>query len=91
MEELIHHFKVTMDHHGIAPPPGEIYLATEGPNGELGFYIVSDGSGSAYRLRVRPPSFMNYQCFPQLAHGHMLADVVSILGSINVIAGELDR
>ena len=91
MESLIHHFKVTMDHHGIAPPPGEIYLATEGPNGELGFYIVSDGSGAAYRLRVRPPSFMNYQCFPKLAHGHMVADVVAILGSINVIAGELDR
>lgn len=91
MESLIHHFKVTMDDHGIAPPPGEVYVATESPNGELGFYVVSDGSGAAYRLRVRPPSFMNYQCFPQLANGHMVADVVAILGSINVIAGELDR
>ena len=53
--------------------------------------MVSDGSGTAYRLRVRPPSLMNYQCFPQLVRGHMVADVVAILGSLNVIAGELDR
>ena len=80
-----------MDGHGIAPPVGEAYTATEAPNGELGFYVVSDGSGRAYRLRVRPPSLMNYQCFPQLVEGHMVADVVAILGSLNVIAGELDR
>jgi NADH dehydrogenase I D subunit len=91
MESLIHHFKVTMDGHGITPPVGEAYTATEAPNGELGFYVVSDGSGTAYRLRVRPPSLMNYQCFPQLVGGHMVADVVAILGSLNVIAGELDR
>ncbi len=91
MESLIHHFKVTMDEHGLTPPPGEAYVATESPNGELGFYVVSDGSGYAYRLRVRPPSFMNYQAFPQMVEGHMVADVVATLGSINVIAGELDR
>lgn len=91
MESLIHHFKVTMDGHGITPPVGEAYTATEAPNGELGFYVVSDGSGYAYRMRVRPPSLMNYQCFPQLVKGHMVADVVAILGSLNVIAGELDR
>ncbi len=91
MESLIHHFKVTMDGHGLTPPPGEAYVATEAPNGELGFYVVSDGSGYAYRLRVRPPSFMNYQAFPQLVEGHMVADAVAVLGSINVIAGELDR
>lgn len=91
MESLIHHFKVTMDGHGIAPPPGEAYDATEAPNGELGYYVVSDGSGYAYRMRVRPPSFMNYQCFPELVEGHMVADAVAVLGSINVIAGELDR
>ncbi|MDA0746338.1 MAG: NADH dehydrogenase (quinone) subunit D [bacterium] len=91
MESLIHHFKVTMDHHGIVPPPGDAYVATEAPNGELGFYVVSDGSGHAYRLRVRPPSFMNYQCFREMVDGHMVADAVAILGSMNVIAGELDR
>ncbi len=80
-----------MDDHGLTPPPGEVYTATEAPNGELGFYIVSDGSGHAYRLRVRPPSFMNYQCFPEMVDGLMVADVVAVLGSINVIAGELDR
>ena len=91
MESLIHHFKVIMDGHGVAPPPGEVYVATEAPNGELGFYIVSDGSGRAYRLRVRPPSLMNYQVFPELVRGAMVSDVVAVLGSINVIAGELDR
>ena len=91
MESLIHHFKITMDDHGLTPPPGEAYTATEAPNGELGFYIVSDGSGHAYRLRVRPPSFMNYQCFPEMVDGLMVADVVAVLGIINVIAGELDR
>ena len=91
MESLIHHFKVTMEGHGLAPPVGETYVATESPNGELGFYLVSDGRGEAYRLRVRPPSFMNYQCFSELIEGHMVADVVAVLGSINVIAGELDR
>ncbi len=91
MESLIHHFKVTMDGHGLTPPLGETYVATEAPNGELGFYIVSDGTGEAYRLRIRPPSFMNYQSFPGMIEGLMIADVVAVLGSINVIAGELDR
>jgi len=91
MESLIHHFKMTMDHHGIAPPLGDIYDATESPNGELGWYVVSDGTGRSYRTRVRPPSFMNYQAFPDMVKGHMVADAVAILGSMNVIAGELDR
>ena len=91
MESLIHHFKVTMDGHGLTPPPGEAYVATEAPNGELGFYIVSDGSGRAYRMRVRPPSLMNYQAFPEMVKGLMIADLVAVLGSLNVIAGELDR
>jgi NADH dehydrogenase I D subunit len=91
MESLIHHFKVTMDGHGLTPPLGEVYVATEAPNGELGFYIVSDGSDCAYRMRVRPPSLMNYQAFPEMVKGLMIADVVAVLGSLNVIAGELDR
>lgn len=91
MESLIHHFKVIMDGHGLTPPPGEAYVPTEAPNGELGFYVVSDGSGTPYRTRVRPPSFMNYQAFPHLIKGRMVSDIVAILASINVIAGELDR
>ena len=80
-----------MDGHGIQPPVGEVYCATESPNGELGFYIVSDGSGTAYRVRVRPPSFFHFQAFDHLIRGGMLSDMVAVLGSMNVIAGELDR
>jgi NADH-quinone oxidoreductase subunit C/D len=89
MEGLIAHFKVVM--HGVDPPKGDFYSATEGGNGELGFYIVSDGGPKAYRVRVRPPCFANYSAFPNMIKGQMLADAVAGLGSINVIAGELDR
>lgn len=89
MEALINHFKLVM--HGISPPRAEIYSATEGGNGELGFYIVSDGSPQAWRVRIRPPCFANYTAFPQLINGTLVADVAAILGSVNVIAGELDR
>ncbi|GAB4172785.1 MAG: NADH dehydrogenase (quinone) subunit D [Calditrichia bacterium] len=91
IESLIHHFKITMRGHGFDIPEGEIYDATEAPNGELGFYIVSDGSNTAYRLRVRPPSFVNYSCFGEIVQGNMVSDVVAVLGSLNIIAGELDR
>ena len=91
MESLIHHFKLIMTGHGIEPPKAEIYSSTESPNGELGFYIVSDGSGFPYRVRVRPPSFINYQAFPHMIKGHMYSDIVAVLGSLNIIAGELDR
>lgn len=89
MEGLINHFKIVM--HGVSPPKGEVYSATEGGNGELGFYIVSDGSPKAYRVRIRPPCFANYSAFPTMIRGQMLADAVAALGSVNVIAGELDR
>ena len=89
MEGLIRHFKLVM--HGVSPDRGEIYSATEGGNGELGFYIVSDGSPKAWRVRIRPPCFANYSAFPKMVNGSMLADLVAGLGSINVIAGELDR
>lgn len=91
MESLIYHFKLTMEGHGPLPKPGEVYSSTEAPNGELGFYIVSDGSRHPYRIRVRPPSLFHFSMFPKLVPGHMLADVVAILGSMNIIAGELDR
>jgi NADH dehydrogenase I D subunit len=91
IEGLIHHFKTVMDGHGVQIPVGEAYAATESPNGELGFYVVSDGTGTPYRVRVRAPSFYNYQMVPKLLRGHMVSDIVTVLGSVNVIAGELDR
>jgi NADH-quinone oxidoreductase subunit D len=91
MEELIHHFEMIMPDKGPRAPIGEAYVPTEAPNGELGFYIVSNGGKSPYRVRTRPPSFVNYQVLPRLVEGRLLSDVIAILGSLNVIAGELDR
>ena len=89
IEGLMNHFMLVM--HGLRPPAGEIYEAMEAANGELGFYLVSDGSGNPYRLKVRPPCFANYQNFPEQITGGLVSDVVSLLGSVNIIAGELDR
>jgi len=72
-------------------PHEESYAATEAPNGELGFYIVGDGDDTAYRARCRPPSVLHFSLFPQLIRGHTLSDVVAVLGSLNIIAAELDR
>jgi NADH-quinone oxidoreductase subunit D len=91
MEGLIYHFKNYMHGHGVRPPAGEVYVPTEAPNGELGYYLISDGTDKPYRWRVRPPSFYNYQSFARLCEGHMLSDSVAILSSLNIIAGELDR
>ena len=91
IEGLIYHFEITMPNRGMSPPLGEAYVPTESPNGELGFYIVSDGSRTPYRVRTRPPSLMNYSIFSKLMEGHMLSDAPAFLGSINIIAGELDR
>jgi NADH dehydrogenase I D subunit len=89
IEGLMNHFKIIM--HGICPEPGEIYDSTEAANGELGFYIVSDGSKNPYRVKCRPPCFMNYAAFHEMIEGSMIADAIANLGSINIIAGELDR
>ncbi len=89
IEALMSHFKLIME--GVKVPPGEVYFAVEGANGELGFYIVSDGSGKPYRVRVRPPCFAIMQAFSRLIKGHMVADVIPIFGSINMIGGEIDR
>jgi NADH-quinone oxidoreductase subunit C/D len=89
IEGLMNHFMLVIK--GLRPPVGEIYDATEAANGELGFYLVSDGSGRPYRLKVRPPCFAIYQSFPESITGGLVADVISILGSMNLIAGELDR
>ncbi len=93
MESLIHHFKLVMpgEDHGIHTPITDIYSATEAPNGELGFHLVSDGTSNPYRVRIRPPSFINYAIFSKLLKGTMIADMVAMLASFNVIAGELDR
>ncbi|MFQ6048173.1 MAG: NADH-quinone oxidoreductase subunit D [Phycisphaerae bacterium] len=91
IEGLIHHFERIMTNRGFRPPVGEAYGAIEAPNGELGFYLVSDGGRCPYRVRCRPPSFMNYQCFRQLIVGHQISDVPAVLGSLNIIAAELDR
>ena len=91
MEGLIYHFKNYMMGHGMCPPKGEVYSSTEAPNGELGFYLVSDGTQRPYRWRVRPPSLYNYQSLPTMVTGGMLSDVVACLSSLNIIAGELDR
>jgi NADH-quinone oxidoreductase subunit D len=91
IEGLIHHFETIMTNRGLSPPVGEAYGAIEAPNGELGFYLVSDGGNCAYRARCRPPSFINFQVFPELIRGHQISDVVAVLGSLNIIAAELDR
>ena len=72
-------------------PCEEVYSAIEAPNGELGFYLVGDGTATAYRARCRPPSFVHFALFPHLIRGHRLSDVVAVLGSLNIIAAELDR
>jgi len=89
MEELIHHFiNVTQ---GINAPPGEVYFAHENPKGELGFYINSKGGGTPYRLKIRSPSFVNLSILPHVLPGHMMSDVVAILGSLDFVMGECDR
>lgn len=89
IEGLMNHFMLIIK--GLKPPVGEIYDASEAANGELGFYLVSDGTGNPYRLKVRPPCFAIYQSFSEQVTGGLVADVISVLGSMNLIAGELDR
>jgi NADH-quinone oxidoreductase subunit D len=91
IEGTITHFELVMSNRGITVPNEEIYAAVEAPNGELGFYIVGDSSDVAYRARCRPPSFINFAMFPHLIRGHTVSDVVAVLGSLNIIAAELDR
>lgn len=91
IEGLIQHFELIMTNRGWDTPIGECYAANETANGELGYYIVADGGKCPWRVDVRPPSFINYQVFPKLIEGHQLGDVVAVLGSLNIIAAELDR
>jgi NADH:ubiquinone oxidoreductase subunit D len=89
IEDLMNHFNLIME--GIRPPVGEVYGYSEAGNGELGYYIISDGGKHPYRVKVRPPCFAIYQAYPQMVQGRMIADAVAILGTLNIIAGELDR
>ncbi|MEW6117552.1 MAG: NADH dehydrogenase (quinone) subunit D [Nitrospirota bacterium] len=90
MESLIHHF-VLITKGPIAAPEGEIYAATEVPKGELGFYIVSDGTGRPYRMRLRSPSFVHVSVLPKLCEGALVADVIANIGTIDIVLGEVDR
>jgi len=89
MEELIHHFIIHTE--GIDAPPGEVYFGAENPKGELGFYINSRGGGTPHRLKIRAPSFCNLSVLPAILPGHMMSDIVAILGSLDFVMGECDR
>jgi len=89
MEALIHHFKLFTE--GYCPPPGEAYAAVEAPKGEFGCYIISDGANKPYRLKVRAPGFAHLAAMDEMAKGHMLADVVAIIGTMDIVFGEIDR
>ena len=88
MEALIYHFKIIMGE--IEAPVGEVYQAVEGANGELGYYLISDGGRSPYRLHFRRPCFIYYQAYPEMVKGQLLSDAIVVMSSLNVIAGELD-
>ena len=89
MEALIHHFKISTE--GFRPPVGQVYQAVESPRGELGYYIVSDGSNRPYRIKVRAPSFSNLSALPHMVRGELIADVVAVIGSIDIVLGDVDR
>jgi NADH-quinone oxidoreductase subunit D len=89
MEALIYHFKIVTE--GFSVPTGEVYQAVESPRGELGFYVVSDGTPKPYRVHMRSPSFANLQTLPKMCEGRLIADVVAAIGSIDIVLGDVDR
>ena len=89
MEALIHHFKLFTE--GYRVPKGKVYTAVEAPKGEFGVYLISDGSSKPYRCKIRAPGFSHLQAMDYLVKGHMLADVPAILGSLDIVFGEVDR
>ena len=91
IEGLISHFKFFMSGHGIRPPKGEVYFSVEGGSGEVGFYIVSDGTDKPYRLHLRAPCFHIVSALEEMIKGHYIADIIPTFGSLNMIGGELDR
>jgi NADH-quinone oxidoreductase subunit D len=88
MESLIHHFKLMTE--GYCVPEGEVYCAVEAPKGELGVYLVSDGANKPYRLKVRAPGFAHLASLDEMVRGHMLADVVAVIGTQDIVFGEVD-
>jgi NADH-quinone oxidoreductase subunit D len=89
MESLIYHFKIVTE--GFAVPAGEVYQAIESPRGEMGYYVVSDGTAKPYRVHMRNPSFATLQAVDKMCAGRLLADVVAVIGSIDIVLGEIDR
>jgi NADH-quinone oxidoreductase subunit D len=89
MEALIYHFKIFTE--GFSPPPGDAYVTTESPRGELGCYVASDGSPHPLRVHFRTPSFVNLQALPMIAQGQLIADVVACIGTIDIVLGDVDR
>jgi len=89
IEALIHHFHLASA--GFPTPPGEVYASIESPKGELGFYLVSDGTNKPWRFRVRPPSFINLSALPVMVQGRLISDVVAVIGSIDIVLAEIDR
>ena len=89
IEGLIHHFKIISE--GFKPEPGEVYVGVENPKGEVGFYLVSDGSPRPYRMKIRPASFINLQALPKMCEGSLIADVVAVIGTLDIVLGEIDR
>ncbi len=89
IEGLIHHFKIISE--GFKPDVGEVYVGVENPKGEVGFYLVSDGSPRPYRMKIRPASFINLQALPKMCEGSMIADVVAVIGTLDIVLGEIDR
>lgn len=89
IEGLIHHFKIASE--GFPAPEGEVYQGVENPKGELGFYIVSDGGTKPYRMRIRPPSFVNMQAMEKMCKGFLIADIIAVIGTLDIVLGEIDR
>jgi len=89
MESLIHHFKFFTE--GYRVPKGNIYKSTEAPKGEFGIYLVSDGSNRPYRCKIKAPGFLHLSALEYLTKGHMLADVVTVIGTLDIVFGEVDR
>ena len=89
MEALIHHFKLFTE--GYCVPEGEVYSAVEHPKGEFGIYMVSDGANKPYRVKIRAPGFPHLAAMNEMAKGHLLADVVAIIGTMDIVFGEIDR
>jgi NADH-quinone oxidoreductase subunit D len=89
MEELIHHFKLFTE--GIHVPPGEVYAAIEHPKGEFGVYAISDGANKPYRIKLRPPDYVHLAALDEMSRGHMIADVVAIIGTQDIVFGSIDR